>query len=146
VTSRSGTGLPPTGRDRDRIETSAVGRLATGRPDGTPHLVPVTFALAADVLVTAVDAKPKSTTDLQRIRNLRANPAFSLLVDAYADDWTRLWWVRIDGVADVVEDEPARSAAVQPLVAKYAQYRDGNAPTGPVLVLHPQRWTAWSAD
>jgi len=142
-TSRTGAGAPD-GIDRERVANSRVGRLATVRPDHMPHLVVITFAIADDVLVTAVDGKPKTTTDLQRLRNLRANPAFSLLVDEYDDDWTQLWWVRVDGSAEVVEDEPRRTTLVRPLVDKYPQYRD-EAPIGPVILLRASRWSSWAA-
>jgi PPOX class probable F420-dependent enzyme len=96
---------------RTRFTESPVARLATVTPGGRPHLVPVVFALvtdpqgaedaedAEDVVYTAVDAKPKTTRRLRRLANIEGNPEVSLLVDHYADDWTRLWWVRVDGVA-----------------------------------------------
>ena len=124
--------------------------MATVRSDGTPHVVPVTFAISNEMLVTAVDAKPKRTTNLQRLRNVRTNPAVSIVVDHYADDWSALWWIRIDGLATVVEDDVAvadaaeRTAAIEALVAKYPQYQV-TAPYGPVIVLQPTRWTAWTA-
>ena len=62
-----------------------------------PHLVPITFAVDGDALYSAVDAKPKSTRALRRLANIAANPAVSVLVDHYDDDWTRLWWARADG-------------------------------------------------
>ena len=43
-----------------------------------------------DVIYTAVDAKPKTTQRLRRLANIENNPAVSLLVDHYADDWTRV--------------------------------------------------------
>lgn len=87
------------GWQRIAVTEARVARLSTTRADGRPHVVPMTFALLsggehADALVTAVDAKPKRTTDLQRLRNIAANPAVSVLVDHYDDDWTQLWWVR----------------------------------------------------
>jgi len=122
-----------------------VARLATVRPDGRPHLVALTFALAdPDTVVTAVDAKPKRTTDLQRLRNLAATPEASMLVDEYDEDWSRLWWVRMDGVAEVVTDPRLRAGLLPPLVAKYPAYRDV-PPRGPVIVLHVRSWTSWSA-
>jgi PPOX class probable F420-dependent enzyme len=121
-----------------------VARLATVRPDATPHLVPVTFAVVGNALVIAIDSKPKRTRDLQRLRNLRANPAVSLLVDHYSDDWTQLWWLRIDGRADIVEPSDA-SDGVDALVAKYPPYRDAR-PDGPFIVIHPDRWTYWAAQ
>jgi PPOX class probable F420-dependent enzyme len=142
VSARSGPGLPDGDLNR-RLAASRSARLATVRADGTPHIVPVTFAVAGEVLVTAVDAKPKRTSDLQRLRNLRANPAFSLIVDAYDDDWSQLWWVRLDGTARIVTDEPARTAAVAPLVGKYRQYRT-DPPAGAAIVLTPRRWVSWS--
>src|SRR3990170_1270448 len=95
--------------DRSRVEQARVARLATVRPDGSPHLVVVTFALSGDTVVTAVDDKPKRTQQLQRLRNLQERPAATLLVDHYDEDWSQLWWVRLDGDAHVVRDEPRRT-------------------------------------
>ena len=39
---------------------------------------------------------------LRRLRNIAAHPAVCPLVDAYDEDWERLWWVRADGDARVV--------------------------------------------
>jgi PPOX class probable F420-dependent enzyme len=142
MATRTGRGLP-SGTDRDRIASAPVGRLATIRPDGTPHVVPVTFALSDNTVVTAVDSKPKRTTDLQRLRNLRADPHAALLVDRYSDDWSDLWWLRVDGTVAVVPADDARQA-IHALAAKYAQYRSA-PPGGPVLVLTPVRWTVWTA-
>jgi PPOX class probable F420-dependent enzyme len=145
----SGKGLPNDSLRR-RITTSRIGRMATVRSDGTPHVVPVTFAISNEALVTAVDAKPKRTTNLQRLRNLRTNPAVSIVIDHYSDDWSALWWIRIDGLARVVEGGDAgqaaeHAAAIDSLVAKYSQYQHA-APVGPVIVVQPTRWTAWSAS
>jgi PPOX class probable F420-dependent enzyme len=121
---------------------ASVARLATVRPDGAPHLVPITFAIAKETLVHAVDFKPKRRPNLQRLENLRANPAVSILVDEYTDDWSALWWVRVDGTAEIVEDGPRFRDAIEALVAKYPQYRD-NVPEGPVIVVRPAGWRAW---
>lgn len=134
----------PGGWERQRAAAARVAHLATVRPDGRPHVVPVTFALAGDVVVTAVDAKPKRSTDLQRLRNVAAQPAVSLLVDGWDEDWARLWWVRLDGTARTVEDPHARTQHLVPLVAKYRQYRDA-PPQGPVLVVALTSWTSWAA-
>jgi PPOX class probable F420-dependent enzyme len=131
--------------DLERLRTTPVARLATVRPDRTPHLVPITFALDEGALVTAVDAKPKRTTDLQRLRNIRVQPAVSVLLDGYADDWARLWWIRIDGEAQVLEDSPVQRRAIDALAAKYGQYRD-RPPDGPVIVVRPARLTVWHAS
>ena len=129
---------------RERFATAHVARLATVTPDGRPHIVPVCFALRGRDVVSAIDAKPKSTTGLQRLANVRSNPVASLLVDHYEDDWTRLWWVRADGNAHVIEEGPERSAGIAQLRARYPQYEE-QPPPGPVLVVRVTRWTGWSA-
>ena len=126
---------------RARFAAARVARLATVRSDGTPHLVPVTFALRGDTVVIAVDHKPKRTNDLQRLRNIEANPRVSLLADEYTEDWTRLWWVRADGTARVLRDgEPPAE-----LVAKYPQYAK-RPPAGPVIHVAITSWRGWAAS
>lgn len=128
--------------DRRRVEGVNVARLATVRPDGRPHIVPITFALDADDLVTAVDHKPKRHRRLQRLANLRANPQASVLVDHWAIDWTQLWWVRLDGVASIRESD---SAAVEALADRHPQYAD-QPPRGPVIRVRIEAVSSWSSS
>ena len=130
---------------RHRIKTAMVARLATVGPDGRPHIVPITFASADGSLYFAVDQKPKRTRNLQRLRNIVANPVVSVLVDHYEDDWTSLWWVRVDGTARVVEEGPEFDEAIALLTARYEQYRS-NRPAGPVIEIKVERMTGWSAS
>lgn len=129
---------------RRQVERAPVARLATVRTDGRPHLVPITFALEGDHIVTVVDHKPKTSNDLRRLRNLEANPAASVLVDHYDDDWDRLWWARADGKARVVHEGPDWARAVDRLVEKYRPYGD-HRPAGPVIAMTVDHWTSWSA-
>ena len=126
-----------------RFRDARVARLATVTGDGRPHIVPIVFALADDIVYTAVDAKPKSTAALRRLDNIAANPAAAVLVDHYADDWTRLWWVRADGTAQIAAgDEPAH--AMRLLIERYPQYVS-DPPPGPVIAVRVTRWTGWQA-
>lgn len=128
---------------RERLAGARVGHLATVAAGGRPHLVPCCFVLDGETVYTAIDAKPKSTVLLQRIRNLRANPSASLLVDHYSDDdWSRLWWVRVDGRGRVLESGEERERALDLLAAKYPQYRE-QRPPGPVIALDVTTWRAW---
>ncbi len=129
---------------RHRFASSPVARLATVRPDGRPHLVPVVFVLVGDVVFTAVDAKPKKTSRLQRLVNITSEPRCSLLVDHYEDDWSKLWWVRADGEASVVEPAVA-SEGFSALVERHPQYRV-SAPAGPLLAVRVARWVGWTAE
>jgi hypothetical protein len=60
-------------------------------------------------------------------------------VDHYDEDWSRLWWVRADGVARILE----RGGSVDGLVAKYPRYRD-QPPAGPVVEVTVTRWSGWA--
>ncbi|HEU4541894.1 MAG TPA: TIGR03668 family PPOX class F420-dependent oxidoreductase [Jiangellaceae bacterium] len=132
------------GECRKRFAVARIARLATTGNDHQPHLVPVTFALTGDRITTAVDQKPKSTTNLRRLHNIAANPRVSLLVDHYTDDWSKLWWVRADGTASVHTDDTRRHAVIRALAAKYAQYRD-DPPQGPVIEILIHTWRGWAS-
>lgn len=127
-----------------RVRSARVGRLATVTADGRPHVVPCCFAFdGSDRIVTAVDAKPKSTGALKRLDNVRANSAVSLLVDHYDDtDWSQLWWVRVDGDARVVESGPEHDSALAVLVEKHPQYQQ-TPPPGAVVAIDHLRWRSW---
>jgi PPOX class probable F420-dependent enzyme len=139
---------------RRRFAGVRVARLATVSPDGRPHVVPFTFALGSrargadsgpeDHIYSAVDAKPKSSTDLRRLRNIRANPRVAVLADHYEDDWDGLWWVRADGQAAIVDDPATMAPALALLAGRYPQYRE-HPPGGPVISIHVDRWTGWTA-
>ena len=121
---------------RARFEASPVLRLATATAKAMPHVVPCTFAIdQAGRVCIGIDHKPKTTTDLKRLRNIAENPRVSMVVDHYDEDWTRLWWARADGTA-VVDTAPW-----EPLKAKYPQYVGEE---GRVIVVTVERWTGWS--
>jgi PPOX class probable F420-dependent enzyme len=135
---------------RRRFAHARVARLGTVNPDGSPHLVPICFALVGDRVVSIVDQKPKSTTNLRRLTNIRANPNVTLLVDHYDEDWTSLWWIRVDGRAFVVDDDGAGADDLDPLlVALHDKYR-GNygryAFSGPTIVVDVERWSGWTSS
>ena len=127
---------------RRRLASARVARLATVTPEGAPHVVVCCFALDGETIWSAVDAKPKSTLALRRLDNVRAHPAVSLLVDHYEEDWSALWWVRVDGTARVLDAGDDRERALDLLAARYAQYRVAR-PAGAVLADTDLRWRAW---
>lgn len=137
--------LPPEAIDH-ALEHAPVARLATLRPDGAPHLVPIVFARAAGALWSPVDGKPKRGAALARLGHVRAEPRVAVLLDAYEDDWSRLWWLRVDGEATVVEVAvPPAEAALR---RKYPQY--ASTPlfaAGPCwLRIAPRRIATWCAS
>ncbi|HEX4791435.1 MAG TPA: TIGR03668 family PPOX class F420-dependent oxidoreductase [Actinospica sp.] len=134
----------PIARARSLFAAARVARLATADADGRPHLVPVTFVVEGESVHFAVDAKPKRTQQLRRLRNIEANPRVSLLVDEYDEDWERLWWVRADGVARIHHDGHAR--VVDLLRAKYPQYAAIEVGRGPVVEIAVERWSGWRSS
>lgn len=139
--------LPPEIADA-LLERWPAARLATLAADGSPHVVPVVFARHGGRLWSPVDAKPKGTGELARIRNVRARPQVSLLLDHYEVDWHRLWWLRVDGRADVVEaPDPELPGVADALRAKYPQYREWPLYRGAPLLLRIalERTRSWCA-
>lgn len=130
---------------RRRFAASRRAILATVRPDGAPHLVPVVFALDDDVVHSAVDHKPKRSPQLQRLANLAHEPRCALLVDRYDDDWSQLWWVRVDGRAEVLEAGDLADRGRAALIERYAAYRQ-RPPAGPYLRVEVTRWSGWAAS
>jgi PPOX class probable F420-dependent enzyme len=130
---------------RARVAVARVGRLATIDRNGRPHVVPICFAMADDRIVSVVDDKPKRTTALRRLDNVRDHPDVQLVVDHYDDDdWSALWWVRISGRAHVLERGTAHESAIDLLAEKYRHYRV-HRPSGPVLVIEISTISGWEA-
>jgi len=127
---------------RHRVHEARVGRLASVRPDGRPHIVPCCFVADGEVIYSAVDAKPKASFALRRLENVRVTPSVSLLIDHYGEDWSTLWWIRIDGSARVIESGGQRDRALDQLRSKYEQYVR-EPPPGPVIAIDISAWRAW---
>jgi PPOX class probable F420-dependent enzyme len=127
-----------------RLGAARVGRFASLGPRGAPHIVPVTFAIVDRFVVHMVDYKPKTTTRLQRLKNIEAAPTASLLVDHYDEDWSNLWWVRVDGAVVVEADGDRWERARSALAAKYSRYRE-MPPNGPAICLAMDKVTYWES-
>jgi PPOX class probable F420-dependent enzyme len=127
-----------------RLAAARIGYLATVRADGRPHVVPIVFAVDGDQIYGIADPKPKRGLDLLRHRNIAVNPAVCLLVDEYEESWERIWWVRADGEARIVEGGPVRQLAIELLRAKYPQYATWTEPFGAAMVMRVGRVTSWT--
>ncbi|MFI9257061.1 TIGR03668 family PPOX class F420-dependent oxidoreductase [Streptomyces sioyaensis] len=137
-----------TGEARERFARARVAHLATIDDADRPHLVPVVFALTGDTVVFAVDHKPKRSSQLKRLANIRAHPEVCLLVDDYDEDWDLLWWARADGTATVLppaETSAASARYVRLLSEKYGQQYADRPPAGPVVEIVVSRWSGWRA-
>ncbi len=128
------------------VDSQRVARLATVDGEGRPSLVPVCYAFDGERFYIALDEKPKNVppTRLKRVRNIRANPSVSLLIDSYNDDWSRLRYVLVNGTA-ALEDQGAErhTHAIALLRKKYPQYRTMRIDEQPVIVVTPASVRSW---
>lgn len=125
-----------------RFMGSSVAVLGTVDADRGVHLVPVVFTPLEPLRVfIPVDEKPKRSKKLRRLANIARDPHVSLIADHYSEDWSALWWVRIDGQASVVSavDEAVESAHR----ARYPQLETHGL--GPWIEVVVQEVNGWSA-
>lgn len=125
-----------------RVRGSDHGILGTIHPERGVDMVPVVYAVHGNRIVIPVDTvKPKATTRLQRLENLAADSRCTLLVEHYDDDWSRLWWVRING-----EAREAKGPEIWPaLRQRFPQYVDEGSIAGGIA-LAVTAITGWSAN
>ncbi|MBI1801541.1 MAG: TIGR03668 family PPOX class F420-dependent oxidoreductase [Chloroflexi bacterium] len=127
------------------IAEHRVARLATVSVDGKPHLVPVVYVYDGARLFIALDDKPKRVPPMQlkRVRNIEADPTVSLIVDDYSEDWGQLAWVRIDGIARIIQRGRVHTQAIRLLREKYPQYELAKLEDRPVIQISVKRIAHW---
>lgn len=146
-----------TGPERAFLHASRAAVLATIGPHGTPRLVPICFALAETgdervILYSSLDEKTKRDPDphqLARVRDILILPEVTLLVDRWDEDWSRLAWLRLNGLGEMLEPEPREraehEAAIAMLRAKYPQYATHDLESRPVIRVTVHRALSWGA-
>jgi PPOX class probable F420-dependent enzyme len=121
-----------------------VAHLATADRNGIPHVIPICYAVAEDNLYIAIDEKPKRRDQpLKRLRNITENPAVSVIVDHYEEDWSRLGWVLLRGRATLLHHGPEFATGLALLRARYPQYASMNLETNPLIAVHIERISSW---
>lgn len=125
------------------LEIQRVAHLATADGTGSPHVVPVCYVVAGGSLYMTVDGKPKRAGRLKRVANIFENPRVAVVVDRYDEDWGRLGWVMLLGVAEILEDGAEHDRAQGLLVARYQQLAAMQIATLPVIAVRISRVTRW---
>ncbi len=143
----------PTPTELRFVEERRVGHLATVSESGALAVVPVCYALVEHVgepaIVSALDEKPKNMPDAQlgRVRHILARPEVALVVDDYTEDWRRLAWVRLRGLAELVSPgEEGHAEAVSALRAKYPQYAGMAIEARPLIRITRLAAASWRGD
>jgi PPOX class probable F420-dependent enzyme len=132
------------------LAAARVARMATVDAEGAPLVLPVCFAVTGGRLFVALDEKPKrrDPLDLERVRNLRANPRVAVMADRWDEDWSRLAWVHLGGTARVIlpgEEAEVHALAVALLRDKYPPYRRMALEARPLIVVAIERVKTWGA-
>ncbi len=135
-----------TAAEQTFVQRQRVARLATADENGHPTLIPICYAFDGKLFYTPLDEKPKSVsgTQLKRVRNIEARHEAALLIDQYSDDWSQLGYILIHAHAELLFP-PAEhhTQALQLLRERYVQYRTMKLEQHALIVLTPERITAW---
>lgn len=88
------------------VRNARVARLATiDFEEVKPHIVPVVFVFDGNSYYVPIDKKPKRDDDpeqLRRVRNIQKNPNVALLIDEYKEDWSKLFFIMIQGKGSLI--------------------------------------------
>ena len=72
---------------------------------------------------------------MRRVRNIAENRRVSLVVDSYSENWQRLRYVIIDGLASMLYTGAEYKRAISLLRRKYRQYRSMRLEERPIIRL-----------
>jgi PPOX class probable F420-dependent enzyme len=133
------------------IQRMRVARLATIDSELKPYLVPVVFVFRDNHFFIPIDEKRKNTKPekLRRVKNIQGNPHVALLIDEYSEDWTRLAFVMIQGIASIVKSRPQSDVqlqqALKELTTKYIQYQ--KIGLGEICIkIKPEKVVSWRSS
>ena len=134
--------------ERQFISEQRVARMATVDASSQPAVIPIVYAFDGAVFFTPLDAKPKrvAADQLQRVRNINANPSVAVIIDSYSEDWRRLAWVHVRGRARIITNGDEYTAGITLLGAKYPQYEHMPLAGRPLILIEPTGIRSWRAS
>src|ERR687884_1694420 len=138
------------------IDKARVARLATVDSGCNPHLIPVVFVHDDndDHYYIPIDEKTKKQSSskpekLKRVKNIQVNPNIALLIDEYNEDWTKLYFVMVQGRASILggkkleqNEVPLLEQAHKLLRSKYHQYQKISVGEYLIMIM-PQKVIVW---
>ena len=135
------------------INKAKVARLATADLECKPHLVPIVFVFDNDLncYFIPIDEKTKRAgpENLKRVKNIQENPKVALLIDEYNEDWTKLYFIMIQGKASIVGGKKLEQNEMQLLEKahkllcnKYPQYQKISVGEYLIMIM-PHKVIAW---
>ena len=133
------------------IDKARVARLATVNSECKPHLVPVVFVFDNYCYFIPIDEKTKRSRPekLKRAKNIQQNSNVTLLIDDYNENWRKLYFIMIQGIALLVGNKSEQDQsqnhierAHKLLSEKYFQYREVGIGDY-VIMIYPQKVITW---
>jgi PPOX class probable F420-dependent enzyme len=133
------------------VDKARVARLATVDSEYRPHLIPVVFVFDNDCYFIPIDKKHKRCTPekLRRTKNIQQNSNVVLLIDEYNEDWTKLYFIMIQGKASIIGGKKLEQyemvlleKAHKLLYEKYLQYEKIDV-GGYVIMIDPTKVISW---
>jgi PPOX class probable F420-dependent enzyme len=137
------------------IDKARVARLATVDTEFKPHLIPVVFVFDNGRYFIPIDEKTKRSRPekLKRAKNIQQNPNVALLVDEYNEDWTKLFFIMIQGKACIIGGKELQQQndllllekAQKLLSDKYLQYQKTGIGEYVIMII-PQKVITWKNE
>ena len=122
--------------------------MATVDKLGKPLVVPICFAFDGSFIYSPIDKKPKSVSadKLKRIRNIINNPNISLVIDEYLENWSMLYYLIIQGTAEIIDEGEEYENSLSMLSKKYDQYREMGLESlgAPVIKITLDKIISWN--
>jgi len=122
---------------REFVAAARVCRIASVRPDGTPHVIPVCPVFDGDATLY-VDLASHGVSAAA----FRSNPSITVLIDEYHDDWSKLQAVILRCRAEELAGEEMERAWAM-IREKFPQYVTVDWQPRLTLALRIDGWTEW---
>jgi PPOX class probable F420-dependent enzyme len=136
------------------INKARVARLATVDSERKPHLIPVVFVFDNGCYFIPIDEKSKRQKPdrLKRVKNIQQNPNVTILIDEYNEDWRKLYFIMIQGMASIIGNKELEQRellllerAHRLLSDKYLQYQKIGIGKYIIMII-PQKVITWKNE
>lgn len=125
------------------LNSHTIGHLATTSNQNIPRVIPICFIELDSHIYSILDKKPKSipVNLLARVKNIESNPYVSFIIDYYDEDWKSLWYVQVNGTAQLLYKP--KSQVIHKLIHKYPNYENMEIENQPIIKISPTSINKW---
>ena len=107
-------------------------------------MIPVVFVFDNNCYFIPIDEKHKRSTPekLRRTKNIRQNSNVVLLIDEYNEDWTKLYFIMIQGNALIIGGKKLEQKVLLEKVHRLFYYEKIGV-GGYVIMIDPKKVISW---